>query len=492
MDDKEQGLDTRYVEEVSSRDSLSPSKTRSEEETRAIEKRIARKFDKRVLPCGVLIYLVAFIDRSNMGNARLLGLEEDLDLVGNRFNIALTAFFCTYIVFEVPCNMMCKKLGSRWWLGILTTGFGLMTMCLAFVQSYHSLIAVRALLGIFEAGVLPGIVYTFSQFYRRHEIASRLGVQSSTASLAGSFGGLLAIGLSSIPAHGMLHSWRYIFLIEGIISMLVGFFVFATLPSTPAEAKFLTEEEREVACARIIEEHMTKVEDPFSLDVFKKAVFHIPAQLIGLGLICSLLNMNSIAIFMPTLLSSMNFGRIESQLLTVPPYILSATVCVCTAILSDRIKRRGIILCVLAPLIVVGFAILAGTNIQGVKYFGIFLATSGAFSVSPLLLTWSVDNAAGPSVRAIVSAYTVGLGNFGSLIATWTFVHADAPRFLKGVYINLGFASLLVVTIITLTLYLSFENKKRNQGRRDSRIDNLSQHEIDLLGHRHPNFRFTV
>lgn len=112
----------------------------------------------------------------------------------------------------------------------------------------------------------------------------------------------------------------------------------------------------------------------------------------------------------PTLLKSMGFDHLESQFLTVPPYAVSAMVCIGTAILSDRIKRRGILLCVLSPCIVIGFAILATVDSKGAKYFAIFLATAGGFSASPLLLTWSVDNAAGPTARAIVSAYAVGLG----------------------------------------------------------------------------------
>jgi MFS family permease len=194
--------------------------------------------------------------------------------------------------------MMCKRVGSRWWLGTLTTGFGLITMCIAFVESFETLVVTRVLLGVFEAGILPGIVFTFSQYYKRHEIATRLGIQSSTASVAGSFGGLLAIGLSSIPPCGILHEWRYIFLIEGVLTMLVGIFVFCVLPTDLASASFLTSEEKKVALERIRAEHLVKGADRFDWKAFKHAMFHVPTQLIGLGLICSLLCMTSVALFM--------------------------------------------------------------------------------------------------------------------------------------------------------------------------------------------------
>lgn len=106
----------------------------------------------------------------------------------------------------------------------------------------------------------------------------------------------------------------------------------------------------------------------------------------------------------------MGFSRIESQLLTVPPYAVGAIFCITTAIVSDRIRQRGVILFGLLPCVITGFAILAAVDSVGVRYFAIYLATVGGYCSSPLLLTWGVDNAAGPAVRAVVSGYAVGLG----------------------------------------------------------------------------------
>src|SRR5688572_17465107 len=119
---------------------------------REVEKRIRHKFDGRVLPLGIVIYLAAQIDRSNMSNALVLGLKEDADLSGDRFNIALSMFFVTYILFELPANFMCKKLGPRLWLSFITVGFGLTTMCMAFVTNYAGVMTCRLILGMFEAG----------------------------------------------------------------------------------------------------------------------------------------------------------------------------------------------------------------------------------------------------------------------------------------------------------------------------------------------------
>lgn len=172
-------------------------------------------------------------------------------------------------------------------------------MCIAFVESYAALIICRALLGIFEAGIIPGLVFTLSQYYRRHEMASRIGVQSAMGSLSGSFGGLLASGLASIPKRGMLHTWRYIFLIEGILTVVLGICVALYFPNRlSGNPSFLTTHECKVAVERLQEEHRAKANDPFNKSTFKHALTHIPTHLVGVSLLCSLLCMNSIGLFM--------------------------------------------------------------------------------------------------------------------------------------------------------------------------------------------------
>lgn len=118
----------------------------------------------------------------------------------------------------------------------------------------------------------------------------------------------------------------------------------------------------------------------------------------------------------------MGFSSIHAQLLTVPPFTCSALCCLASCFLSDRIKKRGVLFLYLVPLSIAGFSILVSVQGTGVRYFAVFLATCGAFTTSPVLLAWAVDNAAGPSVRAIVSSYIVGAGNIGALIATWTYL----------------------------------------------------------------------
>lgn len=149
------------------------------------------------------------------GNAKLAGLERDLDMRGYDYNAALSVFYISYIFFEIPCNAACKWVGPGWFIPAITLAFGICTICTAFVQSFSALCGVRFLLGIFEAGMMPAIVYFLSRWYRRSELTFRVSLFIVSASLAGAFGGLLASAILRLDSFGSVRSWRMIFAIEG-------------------------------------------------------------------------------------------------------------------------------------------------------------------------------------------------------------------------------------------------------------------------------------
>lgn len=410
--------------------------------------------------------------------------------------------------------MACHRLGPRIWLSTITFGFGLVTLCTAFIENYHGLVVCRLLLGVCESGVQPGIVYAYSQFYRRHEMASRLGIKAAGASIAGAFGGLLGSGLGRIPQHGILKSWRWIFLIEGLLTLVLAVVVFALMPGDVETSKFLNNDEREVASRRIAQENMTTGEERMDLATFKKALWNPNTQMTGLALIMSLLSLTSLSLFMvscfiarvikdplsnrkhslrqPTLLKSgMGYSPTNAQLFSVPPYVAAAIACVIGSFLADRLHTRGYILLTFTPLTITGFVILATVKQAGVRYFALFIATTGAFTCSPILLAWVSGNSAGPAVRAIVTAYAVGIANVGSIIATWTYLPGEAPYYRMGHWINCGAACILFLAVGCNMVYLKMENRMRMAGKRDHRLAGATEGEIGRLGHHHPEFRYT-
>ncbi|KAK3066093.1 hypothetical protein LTS18_002035, partial [Coniosporium uncinatum] len=125
-----------------------------------------------------------------VGNAKILGLEKSLNITDKQYSVGLTVFYATYIASEIPSNLLIKKVTPKIWLPLLTIVWGIVTMCLGFVKGYGSFVAVRAILGMCEGGLLPGMVLYLSTFYKRSELALRIGLFYTAASLSGAFGGL--------------------------------------------------------------------------------------------------------------------------------------------------------------------------------------------------------------------------------------------------------------------------------------------------------------
>ena len=164
--------------------------------------------------------MLAFIDRSNIGNAKIDGLTEDLDMeTGMKFNVALLVFFIPYIVVDVPCNWIVKHVKAGIFLPTLITLWGLVCTFLGFTKSYGGLVAGRFFLGMFEGGLLGGILVYLAMFYRRHQMVYRIGMFYCAAPLSGAFGGLLASGLAQI-SYGGYNRWPWIFFSETIFQFL--------------------------------------------------------------------------------------------------------------------------------------------------------------------------------------------------------------------------------------------------------------------------------
>lgn len=155
--------------------------------------------------------LFSFIDRSNIGNARIAGLTDDLHIThGTYFNIALLVFYIPYILVDVPSNLLVKKLRAGVYLPSLITSWGIVCACMGFVTSFAGLVVCRLLLGLFEGGILGGVIIYLAMFYRRHEMLLRSGLFYCAAPLSGAFGGALASGLARIEAGGY-NRWPWIF-----------------------------------------------------------------------------------------------------------------------------------------------------------------------------------------------------------------------------------------------------------------------------------------
>ncbi|KAJ9479975.1 putative High-affinity nicotinic acid transporter (putative) [Pseudozyma hubeiensis] len=463
----------------------------------AREKALVRKVDLMIVPTVAALYLLCFIDRANIGNARIAGFERDVGMNPRSydFNILLTAFYAAYAAFEIPSTTLTKILGPGKWIPAMTFLFGLMSLANAFVTNFGGAIAVRVLLGVFEAGMLPSIAYYLSRWYKKDELVFRLGLYLVTAPSAGAFGGLLASGILKIPHMGSVRSWEMIFLVEGLITCVVAIIGFFTLTDSIHTARWLTEDEKKFLQARLKSEMVGQKElvDKTHKKLLWRGITSTTSLCCAAMFLLDNIAVQGTAVFLPTTVRGIfpapRYTVIDQQLLTVPPNVMGAIATLAFAYCSAKFRIRSVFSIAGSLVMVVGYAMFVGSSNLYVRYAASFFATSGAFTQGALLPAYAAVNANNDSERAGAIAITVFFGNIGGLISCWTYLNKYAPNFLPGNGLNLAGGIAMALIGVGLVSWQRWENKQRDAGKRDWRLEGLTEDEIYLLGSDHPHFR---
>ena len=344
----------------------------------------------------------------------------------------LTAvFYILYVLVDVPGNWVLKRVGGGLWLPGLLLAWGIVTTCMGLTKSFGGLIACRLLLGLFEGGLFGGLILYLSMFYRRHQLMSRMGLWYSAGALSGAVGGLLAAGLSRIH-YGGYDGWPWIFIVEGAFTVVFGAVTVFMLPHTPAKARFLSEEQRQLA-VQILQKDAQGSGSAASIDLerfdwrwVRMAVLNANTALCCVSFLAILVPIYSYSLFLPTIINDLGYTSLTAQLLTVPPYMAGFFSVLAVCWVSDWFKMRGPFIvggCLVAA---IGYIMMLAGSSPSVRYGGTFLVTIGSTPSSPLVTGWLNNNLAPHYVRATGTGLQVGIGNCGAFIATFTYLAQDA------------------------------------------------------------------
>ncbi|KAK1505277.1 major facilitator superfamily transporter [Colletotrichum abscissum] len=508
-------------------DSISPRNAAQKEKIRSS---LVRKFDHRLVPSMFLAHLLFFLDKSNIALARINGLERDLKLVGNQFNAALAMFFILNILFNIPGNLAVRRVGGAIWLPLLIISWGIVTTLSGFITNFVGLCITRAFLGLTESSFLGGVLIYLGFFYTADELILRVGLFYSSTALAGFLGGLMAAGLGQIKVRGY-DGWPWIFFIEGALTVLLGLLLLFILPHTPAGAKFLSPTERALAVTRMQCQdqwhylgnprlsdqesasddrqggisRLQNKKDPLTWKTISGAILNVITILMALGSFCSIQAIYSFSMFFPTIISAMGYKKLQASLMTAPPNFAALIFTIGISFWSRRSGKTALPLNVCSMTGIFGYILMiVGAHIGPapfymnikVQYAGSFFVAMSVNATPPLALTWMSINASPHYVRAVALGFLLSIGNSAAFLASFTYIKDEAPRYLKGHFINFGCLVVLLVIGIVLPLYMKRENEKRSRGQRDFRLDesqrdgqSAEEHEF-RLGWMHPSFRF--
>ncbi|KIL65350.1 hypothetical protein M378DRAFT_105323 [Amanita muscaria Koide BX008] len=459
------------------------------------ERRLWRKIDIRLLPMLGLMYLMSYLDRGNIANARIDGLETQLGLTGNQFNTALTVWFVPYCVFECAANLVLKKFRPSKWLPGITVAWGLVAVTMGLVKNYEQLITVRFFLGLTEAGLFPGMAYYLTIWYPRDKLQSRVGIFFGSATLAGAFSGLFAYWIGFMSGVGGRLGWAWIFIIEGAATILVGLVAFLVLVDFPATARFLTPEERSFVI------HKQKMEYSNVGEEEHFEFRHIWAAITDWQLWAHVLifwsigtPLYGIAFFLPTIINSFGYTVSVSQLLTIPPYLVATILIYVWGYLSEKRKIRSPFLFASLAFSLIGLAINISDVSDGVKYFGTYWIVAGAAAAFPGIIAWLGNNLAGQYKRGTGMAIQLGLGNISGTFASNIYRNQDAPKFIFSHSIMIMFTGVGFITVAVTTYVYKIINRRRERTLREmlDRGEKLKPEEIRKLGDKSPTFRYMI
>ncbi|KAK0386734.1 hypothetical protein NLU13_6570 [Sarocladium strictum] len=427
-----------------------------------IHKRAMLKLDTVVLGCFGVMYLMANLDRNNLGNTNIMGLPEDLGLKDNEFGNAVTLFFATYVAFEAPCSIALKIVGPKNLLSFCMLGWGIVCLGMGFIKGVNGLYACRLLIGFFEAGLIPCINAYIGMVYLRSEMSLRSAIMYGFSAFAGAVGGLLASAVSNINAGG-LPSWSWLFVIEGIITIALVPVIYAAFPKDPRTAWFLNEEERRVIRLRFEMNPHLSMEERFSWDKVVSA-FKDPKLYLHSTLEFSVsLSLFSFMTFLPAIIRGLGYTSVHAQLLTVPVYVWATASYVIIASLSDRVGRRAPFLVLACLFLVTGYAINLGTEALGARYAAVFVLGCGVYASTGLCIVWLNSNFAGHYKRATALGVTFSVGNSSGIVVGQIFTAQTAPRYTRGTGIAMGFAGFGVVLACVNAVALNYVNERRAQ-----------------------------
>ncbi|OBU00453.2 hypothetical protein VE01_01472 [Pseudogymnoascus verrucosus] len=448
------------------------------------ERAVVRKFDKRLVLFVALLYMLSFLDRSNIGNARIAGMDVDLNLHSDQYEWILTSFYITYIMFEWM-SLLWKIIPAHIYVSVIVMSWGIIASLQALSTSFVTSIILRLLLGIGEAG-FTGIPYFLSFFYRKEELALRTGLFISAAPLATSFASALAWAILKLGENGPIAPWRLLFLVEGFPSVIVSVIAWHVIPDGPAKAKYLTARERKVARLRLRRRQGgAATKGGLKWREVLETILDPKAYLTAFMFFFTNMAFSSMPVFLPIIIRSMGHSSVVSQALSAPPYLMSFFIVILTAYLSDRVQSRSTFIIFHALFSCSGYLVLALAERFGLgvwwRYAAIYPAAIGFFSVITIVITWTINNQESESKQGAGFAMLQLVGQCGPLVGTRLYPDVDAPYYTRGMAGCAGAMVVVAALAVILRFYLSRKNRNNEKQNGGEYVEVDKEEEEDTL-----------
>ena len=388
-----------------------------------IERSTMARVTWRLLPFLLLLYIVSWLDRVNVGFAKLQ-MNSDLGMSETAYGLGAGIFFIAYAVCEIPSNFLLVRFGARLWIARIMITWGLISAGMMFVQGETSFYVMRFLLGAAEAGFLPGIVYYLSQWFPRFHRARAVSWFMIGIPLSIVFGGPLSGWvMDRFDEYLGLHGWQWMYLVEGLPAALLGFVVLGFLTEKPADAHWLTAEQREWLSARIYSEH-TEAESRQRLS-FKAALEHPTVWLLAAIMFCCQTGSYGLTLWVPTIVKGLSgYTDFGVGLFSAIPYIAAAAGMILVGRSSDRSGERFLHIAIPSVIGALGFIATGMISAPFAAMIALSVAAVGDYSTRGPF--WAL-----PGKFLTGSAAAAGIALINAMGAVGGFIGPYAVGYLK-------------------------------------------------------------
>ncbi|WZH44063.1 major facilitator superfamily domain-containing protein [Fusarium acuminatum] len=413
------------------------------------EQKALRKLDWCLIPLVGSLYLVSYIDRGNIGNAYTAGMGKQWGITSNDYSWIVTAYYIAYICFHWLI-LVWKFMPLPLWTCCMALGWGAASILQAATTNFAGIMALRVLIGAFEAGFVPAVALYLTFFYHRREMGLRY---------------------------------------EGIPTLFLALLAYFYLPASPSQCRFLTPRQNEIISQRAIKGRGEDTERKLNFAQVFAAFYDYKNYMQAFIIFCLNTAFGSLPAYLPTILKDMGYTSINAQGLSACPYITAYFVCVGMSMISDRVGQRGPFVFVFCCIGAVGYILLSVIRTTAIRYFATFLVCAGVFPAVALTFTWVTDNQGSSSKRGAGLAIFGMFGQCGPILGARLFPKSDGPFYHKGMWVCAGVLLAAALMAIVLSACLRIQNRHRDKVHGKSDPDHVPA-DIAEKGDAHPMYRF--
>ncbi|CAK5268275.1 unnamed protein product [Mycena citricolor] len=442
-------------------------------ERAALERKLLWKIDLR-MSILIVIYILNYIDRNNAAAARTRGLTKDLHLKGQEFPTLLSILYVGYILMQVPSNMFLNYIGRpSLYLPCAMIIWGVISILTGITTNFVGALLTRFFLGFVEAAFFPGALFLLSKWYKRDEIGLRTAILYTGSIISNAFGALIASGiLHNMGGKLGQAAWRWLFFIEGALTVFVAIVAIFVLPDFPATSKWLSEDERALALQRMSEdvgvgdegqtEHgaMQGLWLAFSDWRVWWLAFALTAQVIAL----------SFNAFFPTLTATLGYNPTVTLLLCAPPFGFAAIVTFIVARHSDKVNERCFHIVGSFVVGLIGFIIAVSTMNTAARYISLFLMAQ-SYAGFVVLFAWCSNTfPRPPSKRAVALALINAFSQLGNISGSYVWPSAWGPTYVHSYAICIGCSGASIIMCLIFRWVLKAENRKLEEAEEEKGV----------------------